>query len=419
MPVSCSVRTSGATMWIPTPEQLCLRSSRDHTFNVALFEGLHSSDFCKWIETHARNRTVLAVTTPTVERLYGNEIRAAFASVNLKPSWLVLNCTERTKTMKSVLTVCRAATDAEIDRRGALVAIGGGVCSDIVTLAASMLRRSLSHLRIPTTLIGQVDAGIGLKGGVNFGDSKNYLGCFHPADAVAVIPSLLKTLGVDTVRQGLAEMIKVACTSDTELFRMIEEARGGGLQSLILNGDSLAHEPIQRAIAAMLEELSKNPFETTSYERAVDLGHTIAHPLEASTHYELHHGFAVAIDLAFSSVLGWYLGWLREETALRIVDLLVAVGLPVWHEHLNEDLVSKSFRAAAKHRGGSINMVVPTDLGRYRFLKREDQCSPGLILAVLTYLRARSWQEGISNSASARYGGELPAGGNLARIGLQ
>ncbi|MER8581109.1 sedoheptulose 7-phosphate cyclase [Mesorhizobium sp. M1423] len=362
---------------------------------------------------------MLAVTTPTVDRLYGNAIRAAFASVDLKPSWLVLNCSERTKTMKSVLTVCRAASDVEIDRRGALVSIGGGVCSDIVTLAASMLRRSLSHLRIPTTLIGQVDAGIGLKGGVNFGESKNYLGCFHPPEAVAVIPSLLKTLGVDTVRQGVAEMIKVACTSDTELFHMIEEARGDRLESWFLDGDVLAHEPIERAIAAMLGELSKNPFETTSYERAVDLGHTIAHPLEASTHYELHHGFAVAIDLAFSSVLGWHLGWLKEETALRIVDLLVAVGLPVWHEHLNEDLVSKSFRAAAKHRGGNINMVVPTDIGRYRFLKQEDQCPPGLILEVLTYLRARSWQDVVSNSGSARYGVELPADANLVRIGVQ
>lgn len=394
-------------MWIPTQEQLSLRSSRDHIFNVAMFEGLHSSDFRKWIEAHTRNRTVLAVTTPTVERLYGDEIRAAFACVGLKPSWLVLNCTERTKTMKSVLTVCRAASDAEIDRRGALVAIGGGVCSDIVTLAASMLRRNLSHLRIPTTLIGQVDAGIGLKGGVNFGDAKNYLGCFHPADAVAVIPPLLMTLGVDTVRQGLAEMIKVACTSDTELFRMIEEARGGLLQSWILNGDPLAREPIERAIAAMLEELSKNPFEIASYERAVDLGHTIAHPLEASTHYELHHGFAVAIDLAFSSVLGWHLGWLSEETALRIVDLLESVGLPVWHEHLDENLVSRSFRAAAKHRGGNINMVVPIDLGRYRFLKQEDQCPPGLIREVLSYLRARDLQEGMSYSGSAHYRGKL------------
>ncbi|TIT70201.1 MAG: sedoheptulose 7-phosphate cyclase, partial [Mesorhizobium sp.] len=88
-------------MWIPTQEQLSLRSSRDHIFNVALFEGFHSSDFCEWIEAHARNRTVLVVTTPTVERLYGDEIRAAFACVGLKPSWLVLNCTERTKTMKS------------------------------------------------------------------------------------------------------------------------------------------------------------------------------------------------------------------------------------------------------------------------------------------------------------------------------
>ena len=368
------------------PGQLHLQSSCDHRFDVLLLEDINSSGFSEWIVTHLHNRIALVVTTPTVDRLYGKEIRAAFKSVNLEPSWIVLKCTEQTKVMDSVLTVCQEACDTGVDRRGVLVAIGGGVCMDIVTLAASMTRRGISHIRIPTTLIGQIDAGVGLKGGVNFGVNKNYLGCFHPPDAVAVIPALLKTLSTDGIRQGLAEMIKIACTSDTELFRMIEKARGNLLESWIQNGNALAHEPIQRAISAMLSELSKNPFEAGSYERALDFGHTIAHPLEASTNYKLHHGFAVAIDLAFSSVLGWYLGWLAEKKALCIVDLLVSFGLPIWHENLDENLVSESFQISAKHRGGAINMVVPVDLGCYRFLKRRNECPPELIAKVLDFL---------------------------------
>ncbi len=372
----------------PTAARFSLRSSREHLFEAVTFEDLDSSGFGTWVATYLRDRTALAIITPTVERLYGDQMRAAFARAGSKPTWLVLNCSEQTKTMNSVLSVCRAASEAGIDRLGALVAIGGGVCSDIVTLAASMLRRSISHVRIPTTLVGQIDAGIGLKGGVNFEDSKNYLGCYHPPDAVAIVPSLLKTLSADGVKQGLAEMIKVAFTSDTKLFQIIEEGNGDTFQSWIRDGGVLAREPIERAIAAMLNELSRNPFEVEAYERALDFGHTIAHPLEASTRYELHHGFAVAIDLAFSSILGWHLGWIEKETALRIVNVLVSAGLPIWHEHLDESLILESFKINAKHRGGEINMVVPVGLGHYRFLKREDQCPPGLVSEVLDWLRA-------------------------------
>src|SRR5687768_3724354 len=117
-------------------------------------------------------------------------------------------------------------------------------------------------------------------------------------------------------------MIKIACTSDPELLTIIEELGQSLLHSRFKSSAESTCEPIERAIAAMLSELSKNPYEISIYERAVDLGHTIAHTLEASTDYTLHHGFAVAIDLAFSCVVGWRLGWVTQEWTLRIVDLL-------------------------------------------------------------------------------------------------
>ncbi|MGY2932115.1 3-dehydroquinate synthetase [Bradyrhizobium sp. GM6.1] len=278
---------------------------------------------------------------------------------------------------------------ANIDRGGVLIALGGGVCSDIVTLASSLLRRGISHVRIPTTLIGQIDAGIGLKGGVNFGVHKNFLGCFYPPDAVAIIPSILQTLSADGIRQGLAEMIKVACTSDTTLFKKLERASAGNIEAQIKSGDARAHDMIRRAISAMMAELSKNPFERGGYERAVDFGHTLAHPLEASTGYTLHHGTAVAVDLAFSTLLSRGLGWLDARSCERIIGTLGSCRLPLWHENVNEQLVHDAFMASAKHRGGEINMTLPTGIGTYAFLKHEKQCPSGLITAILSELRRK------------------------------
>jgi 3-dehydroquinate synthetase len=380
-----------------------LRSTRDHRFDVVLFDNLIAPDLRSLLASHTHGREVLAITTPTVARLFGAEMRRVFEHAGARPTWLVLNCGEATKTLDTVIAVCRAAMDAGVGRKGLLIAIGGGVCSDIVTVAASMLRRGIAHLRIPTTLIGQVDAGIGLKGGVNFGKHKSFLGCFHPPEVVAVVPYLLATLGSPGVLQGFAEMIKVACTSDPSLFALLEERATAllskGMKSADLSPLDLAPtEGIKRAIAAMLAELSENPFETKTFERAVDFGHTIAHPLEGATHFSLHHGYAVAVDMAFSCVAGWRLGWLAEELALRILGLLAMVGLPIHHGALSQELVWIAFSTAAKHRGGSINMVIPKALGSYSFLKRSSELPKSLTGEIIAWLRAG--QEAVDGASS-------------------
>jgi 3-dehydroquinate synthetase len=366
---------------------LSLRSSYDHSFAVEVYEDISDPGLIGWIKRHVGERTALVVTTPTVNRLYGTHIQKSFDYAGAKPEWIVLKCSEEKKKLEYVERVCLAASHAGLDRRGVLISLGGGVCSDIVTMASSMLRRGISHLRIPTTLIGQIDAGVGIKGGVNFGAHKNYLGCYHPPEAVAIVPSFLATVGSNGIRQGLAEMIKVACTSDVILFEQLERARPGEIESWVSSGDRRARELIVRSISAILCELERNPFERSGYERALDFGHTLAHPLEASTNYKLHHGFAVAIDLAFSALLAQGLGWLDAGSCRRIIGALTSSALPLWHEHLSLDFIRDAFRASAKHRGGEINMTLPTSIGTYAFLKREQQCSPGLIESILRSLR--------------------------------
>lgn len=365
---------------------LSLAATRSCRFDVEMFDECSSASFMRWIETHLNGHRVLVVMTPTVHRLYAKEFIACWSALDVEPRVFVLACTEAEKSIDAVMAVCRQAHEANIDRRGILVSIGGGVCSDIVSLAASLLRRGVSHVRVPTTLIGQVDAGIGVKGGVNFGALKSYIGCFYPPKAVAVIPSLLRTLSEDGILQGVAEIVKLGCVCDRKLFEDVEAAVRSLTRTRFQEPRNVARSVITRAISGMLAQLGENPFETNTLERAVDFGHTLSHPLEAATDYQLHHGFAVAIDVAFSTILASRLSLITEREALRIVRLLVDAGLPIYHEKLDGSLVERAFDAATKHRGGALNLVVPTSIGRYSFVKDTKRLSTSLVRETIDWL---------------------------------
>ncbi|WP_227267690.1 sedoheptulose 7-phosphate cyclase [Roseobacter weihaiensis] len=365
-----------------------MASVRENLFRVELIRELGSPQSQTWMtENLSHYEQIFAVTTPTVDAIYGSQIKKLLGLAGVPLDWHVLASGESSKTMDAVMNLCQTTKDAGVTRCSALVAVGGGVCMDIASFTASMLRRGIAHVRIPTTLIGQIDAGIGLKGGVNFGCAKNYLGCFYPPAAVAVFPEFLKTLDRGEIEQGVAEMIKVAITSDPELFELIEETGGSSFREILNNGGSTSHDPIAKAIAAMMCELEQNPYETKGYERAVDFGHTIAHPLEAASNFSVRHGDAVAIDMAFSCRLAWRLGLLDESTMTRILRILMSVNLPVWHDLLDPNFVRNALKDAANHRGGMVNMVLPVAIGQYSFLKTSNEISDADLVDTLAWLR--------------------------------
>src|SRR5262249_10989299 len=145
-------------------------------------------------------------------------IEACNARLGCEHPALILTCSERSKTQATVTAIYDAALEAELDREGALVCVGGGVCLDLATMAASTIRRGIGLVRVPTTLIGQVDAAIGVKGSLNYGNHKSYLGCFYPPELVVVDPACLAGLAERHVRAGLAEIVKMAVIAEPELF---------------------------------------------------------------------------------------------------------------------------------------------------------------------------------------------------------
>jgi 2-epi-5-epi-valiolone synthase len=342
-----------------------LDCARQRRFEVLHADGLAAGDSPAFA-TAIDGRRVIAVTTPTVDAHYGAALRAA-----LRPAaahrYFVLRADERRKQLPAVQGLCRLAADFKLDRRGAFVAFGGGVCSDVVTVAASMIRRGVDHIRVPTTLIGQIDAGIGVKGAVNLDGLKSFIGAFHPPAAVLIDPAFLGTLPQKRIRQGLSEIVKMALVRDAALFETIETHAEELLRRRFQSG-AVAREAIAQSIRLMLEELQKNPFEDRGYERLVDFGHTFSPALEARSGFSISHGEAVAVDMALSAVIGAELGLCTQRVARRIVALLARIGLPVNSPLLDLDLCREAMASTSAHRGGRLNLVVPTQLGAADFV---------------------------------------------------
>jgi 3-dehydroquinate synthase len=316
-------------------------------------------------------RESLVVTTPTVSRLYRDIISAVLPE---QTTFLVLDCDESTKDLAQVERICRYACSVPLSRTALLVGVGGGVCTDITTIAAAWLRRGVEHVRVPTTLIGQVDAGIGYKGAVNFGGYKSYLGCFHAPRNVLIAPAFLHSLPPQHLRDGFAEIIKMAIVRDPGLFDLVElygeELVRTGFRSPWEAGTDI----VWRSVVLMLEELAKDPYEDQTFERAVDFGHTFSPLLEAASGYRLAHGAAVAVDMALTTVISAELGLIESASRDRVLSLFRSLDLPLFSSLLTTELCQRSLELAARHRGGRPNLVLPTGIGSVRFL----QCSEAL-----------------------------------------
>jgi 3-dehydroquinate synthetase len=334
----------------------------------------------------------LIVTTKSVNSLYGSKLRRYLAArtPTLDYRIFVLSCEESSKTIDNVLAICEQAAMFNLKRRSRIVAMGGGVCTDLCGFAAAIYCRGVSHIKIPTTLLGIVDAGIGIKNGVNVGSNKNKLGTFYPPEYSILDPSFINTLDNRQIRCGMAESIKIALVSDRELFEIIENDGVELINSRFVDPWASAEAVVRQSAIRMLEQLNKNLHEVNDYARAVDLGHTFSPYLESISQYTLPHGEAVAIDMGISVLIGRSLGLLREDTAGRILSLIRNLGLPLYYSAMDPVELWRSLDLIRAHRDGRLNLVVPTDIGTYAFV--DDLSSIGLngLMALVVELREQN-----------------------------
>ncbi len=332
----------------------------------------------------------LMLTTPSVDRLYGATLRQVVRRFgHAKPcGYHVLECREDAKDMHQTLKICELALDANLRRGGTIVAIGGGVCLDIAGLASAVYRRGVRHIKVPTTLIGIIDAGIGIKNGVNFQGKKSALGSFYPPELTLLDPAFLRTVPELHIRDGLSEALKIAIVGDRALFELMEANAVTLLPTRL--GSTSGHEVIARSVKGMLSALSDNLYELDGYCRMVDFGHTFSPFIESATVYKVTHGQAVAMDMAISATLARQFQLLDEQDFERILQLMHVLGLPIFHESMREtEKLHQSLKSVVAHRDGALNLVVPTGIGTYKFIHQASNVQCQDLESAVTYLEFR------------------------------
>lgn len=262
----------------------------------------------------------------------------------------------------------RKIHDAGLDRHCYVVAIGGGAVIDTVGYAAATAHRGIRLIRVPTTVLAQNDAGIGVKNGINAFGKKNFLGTFTPPFAVINDSSFLETLHDRDWRAGIAEAIKVALIKDAAFFDFLEK-------KAVLLADRSKKEMdrlIYRCAELHLEHIatSGDPFEMGS-SRPLDFGHWAAHKLEQLTGFELRHGEAVAIGIALDATYSRLAGMIEADEWERILQTFRASGLPLFVPELkqrlddpaNEDSIFHGLEEFREHLGGELTIMLLQRIG--------------------------------------------------------
>jgi 3-dehydroquinate synthase len=263
---------------------------------------------------------------------------------------------EASKTLLTLDAIYRRFIELGVDRSCFVLAIGGGIVTDVAGFAASTFMRGLEFGFISTSLLGQVDASVGGKNGVNVEGYKNMVGTFTQPKFVICDVDLLRTLSPREFRTGLAEIIKAAVIADAELFEMLEQADFSTLQR---DSDTL-REMVYRAIKVKADIVERDERESGD-RRLLNLGHTLAHAIEKSSS-KFNHGEAVACGLSLMAEAACKRGVLAPEVRERICRLLLRAGFqlepPVAMSRLLKE-VSKD----KKTEGRAIHIVFPQDIG--------------------------------------------------------
>ena len=269
---------------------------------------------------------------------------------------IAIDASEEEKSMETVLLLCRSLMEAGASRKALVLAIGGGITTDLAGFAASIYKRGVRYANLPTTLLAQVDAAIGGKTGVNFDDYKNMLGVIVQPVFTFLCADVLRTLPRRDFLSGAAEMLKtfIIENEDGHYEKAVRclSGSGEGLQDLVF-----------AAAAVKAGVVSRDPFERGE-RRKLNLGHTFAHAIEHEARQQgddITHGEAVAMGMILAARLSDATD-VSTGMEARLTQDFTAVGLPVQCPYPLEVLAS-ALDKDKKSEGGLVHFVLPERIG--------------------------------------------------------
>ena len=299
----------------------------------------------------------VVVTSKILNDLYGTKITEALSRFN--PETILVPDGEEAKTWEQAGRLVGEFLNYGMDRKGVVVAFGGGSVGDVAGFAAAIYLRGVKVVQVPTTLLGQVDSSIGGKTAVNHVKGKNLIGAFYQPSIVVSDTALLQSLPIRELRSGLGEVVKHGVIADYDLFSFLEE-KG----SRILKGDlaALTHV-VWRNAEIKTGFVERDEKESSGVRALLNYGHTAGHAIEKSSNPMIRHGEAVAIGMMVAGKIASELRIFDEKELKRQEALLTSLGLETRVPRIDSAKLIEIMRRDKKARGGKIMFVLPTGIG--------------------------------------------------------
>ncbi len=291
------------------------------------------------------NRRALIVTDSGVPEEYARKVAAAAKS----PTVVTIKEGESSKQMDTLKVLLEALVNGSFTRTDCVVAVGGGVVGDLSGFAASIFMRGIDFYNIPTTVLSQVDSSIGGKTAIDFMGIKNIVGAFYPPKRVIIDADTLKTLPPRQISNGLSESVKMAVTSDRELFEIFEK------------GDTLSNIDviIERSLRIKKQVVEEDEREA-GLRKILNFGHTLAHAVESANEMQnLYHGECVSLGM---------LPMCSSEVKSRLLPVLKKLNLPTELSAEAETLI-EACRHDKKTAGDDITVVLVPEIGSFELKK--------------------------------------------------
>lgn len=304
-------------------------------------------------------RKFAVITDTNVEGLYGKPVLEALREAGLQAELFVFPAGEKSKVRKTKEVLEDAMLAKGFRRDCCVVAVGGGVVSDLAGFVAGTFGRGVPFVNYATSLLAAADASIGGKTAVDTELATNLIGLIYQPRKVYVDIDTWKTLPKEHIINGMAETVKHACLADRDFFDYIEEH-----VEQVLNCDPAVCEYISEKNCNVKYQVVMKDEKEKSLREILNLGHTVGRAIETVSEYRLLHGEALAIGMAAQVMLGCKLGFLTEDERDRVISLQEKIGLPVRiPDYIDREALIKKLYTDKKVRDGKLRFVFQKGIG--------------------------------------------------------
>lgn len=344
-----------------------LKNKEDRSYNIIISENILNKSG-KILKSLKLGNSIFIITDNIVGKLYGGKVIKSLKNAGFNDIGKIeIKTGEKSKSFNTYIKILNKIYDFDKNqqKKVVIVTLGGGVVGDLGGFVAGTYRRGVNYIQIPTTLLGQVDCGLGGKTAFNFKEAKNLIGAFWQPKLVYMDIHTLKTLNLRELKCGLAEVIKYGVIKDSKLFKYLEK----NIEKILNYNIVCLKHIISTCVRIKAKITSLDERDEKGIRIILNFGHTIGHAIESATNYKAYkHGEAIAIGMITAGGIAKKLKLFSDSGFKRLKDLIKRVGLPTKIKNCSLKNIINSMRRDKKFVSGVNRFVLPVKIGQVKVI---------------------------------------------------